>query len=350
MKALARRIKRRLVWYASAMRDGSSIVAEYEDAASEFPNYLSVAFTSICNSRCVFCPSRLNPSPGVIDDDLLAFVAEEYGKIGGRHIGISLGIGDPLADPRFWEHLAIVNRVPKVQAQVMVSNLIGARALGPERIALEGPERLMVSIGGFERQSYRAVFGVDAFDQVRESLLTILRTRRNAGKPLDITVYCRTTGSVRHIPGLTFYKELREFLPQGRVQYHSHGFDNWGGMITQKDLLPGMKMIKDVRKPYPCLHLYADLGVHVDGTAVACVCREPFGKSDLVVGHVRTHSLRELGHNVAKLRQAWAEGKVPHLCRHCTSYVNLPRTVLDGSMLRELRVRKQLMHPGEGKG
>ena len=127
--------------------------------------------------------------------------------------------------------------------------------------------------------------------------------------------------------------------------FQSKGLDNWTGLITEKDLLPGMTLCKNIKnKRFPCVNLYDNLGILPDGRAVACACREPNGTSTLVVGNVKTNTLLEIGEKVAKIRQNWLKnGSIPPICRGCSAYgVKMIRGVF-ADLMAQLRVRDEFI-------
>ncbi|HTZ10750.1 MAG TPA: radical SAM/SPASM domain-containing protein [Candidatus Margulisiibacteriota bacterium] len=321
-------------------------IEELEKVSSHFPKFLSVAFTNACNSNCVFCAYKYRRyKPTVIDDELLDKIARDYSAIGGGIIGNSVGLGDPLADPHFWRHLEIVRKYKNISTPIVVTNLIGAKSLDPRRLALEGPTHICVSMGGFNRQDYKLVFGVDCYPDVIESLLTILETRRRAGMPLELSINCRSNLPLRKHFSEPDFKRILEYLDLSAIGFQSRNLDNWTGLITEKDLLPGMTLCKNIKnKRFPCFELYDKLGILPDGRAVACACREANGMSSLVVGNVKTDTLLEIGERVAKMRQDWLKnGNIPPICRGCLGYgVKVIRGAFP-DLMAQLRARDEFI-------
>jgi hypothetical protein len=304
------------------LRSLRKCVDTLEKYSSYFPKFLSVAFTNICNANCVFCAYKYRKyQPAIIEDGLLEKIAGEYSAIGGGMIGNSANLGDPLADPYFWRHLEIVRRYKNISTPSLATNLIAAKLHDLRRLALEGPDWIFVSIGGFNREAYKLMFGVDRYQDVIENLFTILEIRRSAGMPLNVGVNCRSNLSWRRHVTEPDFKRLLKYLDFGAIGLQSKGFDNWGGLVTEKDLLPGMTLCKNAaHKRFPCFNLYDNLAIMPDGTAVACACREANATSALVVGNAKTDTLLEIGQRAAKLRQDWLDGNIPAICRGCSGY------------------------------
>jgi hypothetical protein len=343
---IADAIKNKIKCAILRLKPFENYIEELEKVSGRFPKFLSVAFTNACNSNCVFCAYKYREyKPAVIEDELLDKVASDYSAIGGGIIGNSVGLGDPLADPHFWRHLAIVRKYKNISTPIIVTNLIGAKNLDPRRLALEGPTHICVSMGGFNRQAYKLVFGVDCYPDVIESLFIILETRRAAGMPLELSINCRSNLPWRKQFSEPDFKRLLEYLDISAFGFQSKGLDNWTGLVTEKDLLPGMTLRKEIKnKRFPCFNLYDNLGILPDGRAVACACREANGTSTLVVGNVKTDTLLELGEKVARLRQDWLKnGSIPPICRGCSGYgVKIIRGAFADSM-RQLRARHEFI-------
>ncbi len=319
------RIKRRMYYTWRRVYPDNSVLDQVEDACRFFQTGISLALTNACNARCVFCAYKYQTRPlKVIEDDLLEKIVCEYNSIGGGTVNLAASVGDSLVDPYFWRHLYILKKYPKIKPITITTNLIAAKKVGIERLALEGPDFFAVSIGGFDATTYKRVFLRDCYSDVIESLLEICRVRKSNGIPVGVGVVCRSDLSRRKITSQKDYKRLLDYLPESAIEIQSKGFDNWAGKITEEDLLPGMTLKKSrTRKTFPCGQLYAHLGIYPDGTAIACGCRDLDGTSDLRVGNVVTEPLPEMGLRVAKIRAAWRDGNIPYICKSCTMYASV---------------------------
>jgi hypothetical protein len=316
------RIKRKLNYYWRIAYPHYKVLDQVEDDCRFFQSGINVALTNACNAKCVFCAYKLShQSRTVIKDDLVEKIVCEYNSIAGGAVNLAAGVGDPLVDPYFWRHLSILKSSPKIKLMNIVTNLIAAKKVGIERLALEGPKYISVSIGGFDAATYKRVFQRDCYSDVIESLLEICHLRKSAGIPIGVSVCCRSDQSRRQITSQKDYKRLLDYLPKSAIVLQSKGFDNWAGKITEEDLLTGMTLKKPkTKKTFPCDQLYANLGIYPDGTSVACACRDLDGTSDLRVGNVATDHLLDIGLRVAKIRAAWRNGNIPSICERCTMY------------------------------
>ena len=100
-------------------------------------------------------------------------------------------------------------------------------------------------------------------------------------------------------------------------------YDNWGGLITKKDLL-GIQTLKRPPKIklYPCAALFT-ISILPDGKIRLCGCRCKRTLNDeLVIGDFNKMSLKDL-----EKSEKWREiiinfqkGKLPEVCKDCSFY------------------------------
>ena len=77
---------------------------------------ISVENTSVCNSRCVFCPNGLMERPRQqMKMDVFTKAVDEAIQMGSTDIDLFVTIGDPLLDPHLLELGRYIRQLPQVR-------------------------------------------------------------------------------------------------------------------------------------------------------------------------------------------------------------------------------------------
>jgi radical SAM protein with 4Fe4S-binding SPASM domain len=99
-------------------------------------------------------------------------------------------------------------------------------------------------------------------------------------------------------------------------------FDTWGERIDERHLTGFMSVRPEGEKRRPCTMLYRTTAVLADGTITACGCGDLTGQSDLALGNIRDTPLLAAWQDgrMERLRQRFADGDLPDLCRGCRQY------------------------------
>ncbi len=298
---------------------------QIDDYSKNFQSGISIALTNACNADCVFCAYQYQKrSLTFLDEKTLEKIAQGYETVGGGHVSLVASVGDSLLDPNFWDRFHQLKKFPSINRIHITTNLIAASKVGIEKLALEGPDDFLISMGGFDAETYQRVFRSSKYQEVFDSLIKICELRKAHGRPIGITVTCRTDKPLLYTLTRPDYWKLRKYLNFSDISIMSKGFDNWAGKIQEKDLLPGQTLMKlDAPGSSPCVQLYAHLGFYPDGLAIGCACRDLEGDSELVVGNIKDVEMGELGKRVEKLRSNWKKGQIPEICKSCTMYQSI---------------------------
>ncbi|GAJ21286.1 unnamed protein product, partial [marine sediment metagenome] len=100
-------------------------------------------------------------------------------------------------------------------------------------------------------------------------------------------------------------------------------YDNWGGQITQKDLL-GIQQLKIAPKikKYLCRGLFT-VSLLPNGDLRLCGCRfKKTLKDELVVGNIRKDSIKKVisSQKYKNILKNFYKGKLPEVCKDCSFY------------------------------
>lgn len=169
------------------------------------------------------------------------------------------GCGDPLLHPDFARVAATLR--PAARGLAVVTNLVELSDATLAALFETPVDLLQVRIDAHTRETYQAVHGVDAFDQVVANVQRLLdqRVAASAARPL---VVCSLTRHSRTLADLeAFYDHWIRAGGWAVIE----GFSTAGGLLPPDSLLSTTPPVREA-----CRRLKARLMLHADGQALAC--------------------------------------------------------------------------------
>src|SRR5437763_7733554 len=157
------------------------------------PRAFHIEGTNVCNADCVFCAySDMQRPKRVMPMALFRKVVDEYVGMRGHHVSMTPLVGDPFVDPHLFERLDELYRRPEIDHYYFYTNGILMTPANGERLLAYAPKfRVHVSWGGFDREEFKAIMGVDAFDTVRTNVDSLIARKRETGSAIEIVVELR---------------------------------------------------------------------------------------------------------------------------------------------------------------
>lgn len=303
------------------------------------PGELSIEPINICNANCIFCGYQYQERARQrMSEEIFIRAIGDYADMNGGNLYWTVVVGDPLLDTDCVERIRYSRSFSCIKRIETITNGINLHRIGVEKLLTSGLNVITFSTTGFDAAMYQRIYRNGKYEQMKENLLTLLRTNRALGRPVRIAIELRIDGPVENILNSSGFQEVIELADSVDSNYY---FDNWCGKVKARDLTGNMKLRRNgflaIKKRIPCGQLWVGAGVLVDGTVTACSCRDLNGDSDLVLGKIDQTPLRELYHSesLRKLRDNWFAGEgMPKICSDCTFYY--PYTYL---MLAEFRKR-----------
>lgn len=291
----------------------------------ELPRGLHIEGTNICNAKCTFCayPQMERPKQ-TMPMDQFRRVIDEYVAMGGKYVSLTPIVGDPFVDPHLFERLDYLYQCPEIEGFYFYTNAILMKPEVSEKL-LAYADKLMVyvSFGGFDRETYKAIMGVDQFDRVRRHIESFIQLKIQTNSPIKFVLSVRC--SLGQCTG-DFWRYIRSNEVKGvlALQIPDYGFDSWGGKIKDEDLLKvGLEPMQKPHKLGACELLYMKPVILANGKVNACACRDV--EAELIVGDVQKSSLTEIWQSKAiqEIIDRHERGDFPEICKRCTWYVSV---------------------------
>lgn len=292
--------------------------------ANARPIEINIETTTICPSRCVFCPNSKAPrSKAVMDMALFLNICEDYYGIGGGPVGISSMQSDIFSDTLLMERLEILQKFKDRFILHTATMLTGAAKLSDSELTvfLETFDCLDISMGGLNKEDYILMYGINAFDVVITQLSRIEEITNNNGMSIELALNFRTN-TPEKILGSELLSRLRKtfIIREIRTDYFS-----WGGMITPSDLPAGatLQMADNSLIRKDCVVPWATLCVNADGSVVGCGCVD--WEARHIIGDMNRQTINEIwsGQQAIEFRTSFSRQRIPPLCRDCSLYANI---------------------------
>lgn len=292
-----------------------------------WPHSLYIEGTNICNAACVFCAYPQMERPKVtMPMSTFRKAIDEYLALGPAEVDLTPIVGDPFADKHLFERLDDLFSRPGVKKFHFYTNAILMKPPQIERLMPYGRRFfIFCSFGGFTREVYHRIMGVDKFDEAVANIRGLIEAKMRTGSHIRIQVNLRVP---RGDEGGEFWAYLNRRKREGVISLDGvDDYDNWGGKILDGPL----RAANLVPKPPPvhrgpCRRLITGPVVLADGRVNACCCRDV--EATLIIGDINREPLRDIlsGPKLKDLLRRHARGDFPDICKTCTKY----QSVWDG--------------------
>lgn len=191
-------------------------------------------------------------------------------------------------------------------------------------------DEISISIGGFDRESYRESFGVDLYRAVlenTEALLMKVRDFHREGYRVPKIILC--IRSIRKLSEETacsdYIQRLKPFVDAGLASItYLYIYDSFDGWLTE---LPGQMRVNYtlnmvwMKRLFPCWYLRI-IGLSCNGDIRLCNCvmsESVQGSSEFIIGSIHD-DLKQIRINAEKRIKLWKSGQIPRACLACRNY------------------------------
>jgi MoaA/NifB/PqqE/SkfB family radical SAM enzyme len=312
-----------------------SSIANLFGAVPARPLELYIEGTNICNARCVFCAYPQMERPKVnMTMDVFQSAVDQHLAMGCKEVNLTPIVGDPFVDRFLFKRLDYLASKPEIQGYQFFSNAILMKPEFIERL-VKYDERLFVlcSFGGFDRQTYYTIMGVDKFQKAVDAIRGLIEAKIKTDSKIRVQVNLRTPHGN---PQGEFWDYLQRMRDRGVITIGSvDDFDNWGGDITDEVLRGAGLVPKPPPVHYgPCHRLITSPVVLADGRVNACNCRDV--EATLIIGDLKKESLKDIlsGPKLREYLLMHERGEFPDICKVCTRYDSIYPKWMQGPLWR----------------
>jgi len=290
--------------------------------------FVEMEISSICNSRCIFCPyvdiTKTDKKIQTMSSEIYDKVLEKLHQVNYKIISFTPTTGDTLVNQNWDHYIQKSLSLQSIEYVLLYTNGILMNETNIEKliVLLKTDKKkkifsLLFSLGGFDEKTYLFMFGVDKFNQVIENIKHLL-TRLQQEK-LDLLIHLEF-----RIPF-----EYQVNVPSIKKGLNPTNYPFLGTRILREFLgIEGLKRYDEVcyrddlqDKPNACSYLRktrfaADGGIWADG----CVVSELPNESTLKLGTVND-SWMDIEVKRKQIIDAWnIKKEIPMPCQKCTMY------------------------------
>ena len=297
-----------------------------------------IEVSSICNARCIFCAYRFgyrNKQIMAVDD--FGRIAKSLVHMGYENLDLTSLSGELFTHPNAIEIIKTAYNAGFKHIEAF-TNAILIKRFNAEDLLKSGIKALLISFPGFGREYYRDIFGIDAYEDFKHSVIQLLNAHKKLSSKVCITFEPRTFLSEKQIKKSSFYvNHLSKFLNEFIVTREPiRVFDTWGGEISATDLIKGMKTdmnpiksISPLKKTFLCNRIIL-FGIQVNGDIRLCNCRYDktieTDQDALFIDNINNYlSLDDLliknKNKIATIWNDFSRGKLPAMCKKCPFYI-----------------------------
>jgi radical SAM protein with 4Fe4S-binding SPASM domain len=248
---------------------------------------------------------------------------DQYVRMGGREVDLTPIVGDPFVDRHLFDRMDYLDSLPQIRRFRFFTNAILIKPDHYPKLLKYGSKlEVYTSFGGFDRETYHKVMGVDKFDKAVSGIRGLIDSKRQSRSAIGIQVNLR-------IPKGNDRGEFWDYLVLARDEGlitigGMDTYDSWAGKISELDLKSaGLAARPMPVKRGPCHRLLTSPVILADGRVNACACRDV--EAELVIGDLRTQSLPEIlgGDALHTLIEQHDTGHLPPVCERCTYYESI---------------------------
>ena len=308
------------------------------------PVSVTIEPTVKCNSNCIMCNRNFHRQDtkqenGMLGRDTLKRVKPFIRTAERIMFG---GFGEPFLHPEYTSLLKEIKRSGGPFVYVFTNGIVMTPDISRQLVD-NGFDMVCISMGGANRESYRYIRGVDAFDRVVENIRFLHDYKRKKGvsKPLISFNIVSMNSLLDELPQMidlaahigVGHIAMPNLVAQGESIRHE---SNWLDLAHAKkvfaaaEIQAAEKGIQFIRPDFTpgrgdCKSLFNNMIVNWDGTVMSC------SQERFILGDLKKQPIQAMWNSpgMIDLRKKYYKYGLPMLCPACTSWDNRPETYLN---------------------
>ena len=291
--------------------------------------FIEFELSNICNARCVFCPYpdmlRTDKKFMHMQKETLHKVKQVLQRKKRMMVSFTPTTGDTLLHPEWDVYMREILELDSINRATMFTNAIELDDDGCRRLIalIEADKKgklsqIYFSVGGYDAETYKALYQVDRFVKVLTHIRQFIKQLRQTGKSIGVHIHIKlTAGATEDLEkaALLFNPGKYPFV------YYSHSHQYFSNDGYTRNALLQYYPSETIDSTKACAYLNktrfaADGGIWADG----CVISEMPGDSSLKLGQI-DDDFSVIEQNRQRIIRAWEQdGIKPKPCQGCTMY------------------------------
>jgi len=286
----------------------------------QFPPYIHIEITNVCNLECPMCPNTKIPEnkKGYMALELFWKIVEEIDRYGTSNL-MFVKQGEPLLHPHVHEFFSILRSTKNRQNVLWVSNGTTLTQDHIDALIEYEIDELNLSIDSLQPELYFQIkgFGLDKVLRGIERLQESKKRNKSERPRLSVNMVVRKD-NVHEL------KTAREFFKKQGIQ---HTVQKYNETFTDIDVGTTKWTLKEETMPprYPCAHVFTNFVINYDGSVSLC-CAD--WNSDFLVGDLYQKSIYDIwnGEKYRRIRNFHRTSQYDKvaICKSCCAWPNHP--------------------------
>jgi radical SAM protein with 4Fe4S-binding SPASM domain len=273
--------------------------------------------TNICNAKCIMCPhTKMQRRMGVMDNEVFELIVKKLKADRISPLAFILnGFGEPLADKKIFERIALLKKEFPQSVLKFYSNLGLANEDATLGLVSSGLDEINVSFNGYDKENYEDTMKI-SYQKTLENLRRLIAKKNEVGSKLKIRI---SMTLVSHNDG-----DEKKFIKEWSGQVDSVSVNKIHTYNNSVEDVSGKNKINYKKLTYPCKYLWNTLVFGVSGDMFLC-CLDYEGEYNF--GNIREKGVLEIFYSEAfeNIRKKHLENNIKNIkmCANCyTPYKN----------------------------
>jgi len=316
LKLFKKKIKNFLVFIVPNIFVKKIMEFNYTDMGSEISN--------ACNANCSFCAYRFQiRKKNIINYNLYKKTIDEYSNDGGGKVSFTPVVGDPLVDKNLLEKIKYARSKKNVNGVFLYTNALFFDRYKMSEVVNSGLTRIAISTFFGDKELYKKYYGVDGYKRVVKNIIDLAKENNLKKNPIHISLHLRVEAPESKWVENKEFKEIVSLVGSENVSFKTE-YENWSGMITDKDLPSGCTLGENLsledKSKEPCWELYRKVYVMSDGRVGVCPTRDLEG--EIEIGNSNEKKLINIWRDkkLKEFKKNWVKGSLPKVCVDCDRY------------------------------
>lgn len=147
--------------------------------------YIELELSSICNAHCIFCPydEKIKVQRTMLmEEDTFLKIVERIKNGNEKKVSFTPTTGETLTHFKWNEYMSTVLKIVNINEITFYSNAILLKEENQEKLIelllrdkMKKIKEIYFSLGGWDRETYKLMYGVDKFEIVSENITNLLK-------------------------------------------------------------------------------------------------------------------------------------------------------------------------------
>jgi radical SAM protein with 4Fe4S-binding SPASM domain len=243
---------------------------KYQDVP-DFPLYIDIELTNICNFKCLFCPTGVGATTrprGQMDEIVFSKIVSEIEQYKTPIRFIRWG--EPLLHPQVFDFIKILNS-KKILCHINTNGLRLDEKLMKKLVELP-LDSIKFSFQGVDQKSYTEMRNIDFFNELLNKIKRLSELRGNAEKPyiqVSTTITYETTDMIHN-----FVEQVKNYVDYLNIGFTKLTYIDDDKIMLRPEEKNRLLMLREheriSKKIRECPEIFHKMSIDWDGMVTAC--------------------------------------------------------------------------------